>query len=282
MKSMKVRNAFTFVLAAMAVVLWPGPAGARQHPVFEVPASTELEVTGFTDRELAGLVDSLEAALVRQRPAPSVEDARQTLWSFARRLQAGRLTPSQETAVLSRLLAIGRSNASYQGPVERSSFMLRALAVGKKAPETSGTDLDGRAFKLSEFRGKVVVLTFSADWCGICRSQYPYYRLMQDLYSNWPFAIVGVDTGVAESVRHLKAQHGLTYRSWWDPPEAGSGRGSIASEWNVLGWPTTYVLDAEGVIRFVDLRDEDLLKGVRQLLHERVDGQAVAASGRHH
>ena len=279
---MKVRNAFTFILAAMAVVLGPGPAGARQHPVFEVPAARELEVTGFTDRELAGLVDSLEAALVRQRPAPSVDDARQTLWSFARRLQAGRLTPSQEATVLSRLLDIGRSNASYQGPVERSSFMLRALAVGKKAPETSGTDLDGRAFRLSEFRGKVVVLTFSADWCGICRSQYPYYRLMQDLYSNWPFAIVGVDTGVAESVRHLKAKHGLNYRSWWDPPEAGSGRGAIASEWNVLGWPTTYVLDAEGVIRFVDLRDEDLLKGVRQLLHERVDSQAVAASGRHH
>jgi hypothetical protein len=34
----------------------------------------------------------------------------------------------------------------------------------------------------------------------------------------------------------------------------------------VVGWPATYVLDAEGIIRFVDVRDEDLLKAVRQLL----------------
>ncbi len=277
---MKLRYSLSFVFAVTVVALGSGPSGARQHSGFDAPAARDLEVSGFSDRELAGLIDSLDAMLIHQLPAPSVDEARQTLWSFARRLQAGRLTPSQETSVLSHLRDIGRLNAGYQDPVERSSFMVRALGVGKTAPETSGTDLDGRAFKLSDFRGKVVVLTFSADWCGICRSQYPYYRLMQELYSNWPFAIVGVETGVAESVRRLKATNGLSYRSWWDPPDERSGRGSIASDWNVLGWPTTYVLDGEGVIRFVDLRDEDLLKGVRQLLRERVDRPAVAASGR--
>ncbi len=39
----------------------------------------------------------------------------------------------------------------------------------------------------------------------------------------------------------------ITWRSWWD---GGSTRGPIARAWNVTGWPTTYVIDARGVIRF--------------------------------
>ena len=103
---------------------------------------------------------------------------------------------------------------------------------------------------------------------------------MQDLYSNWPFVILGVETGTREAVSRLKTQHRLTYRSWWDGAGTDGARGPIASAWNVLGWPTTYVLDADGVVRFVDLRDEDLLKGVRQLLAEQAD-HATEAAPRH-
>ncbi len=234
-------------------------------------------LTEFVDREVIDLMATLDSALARRQPVPSVDSARQALWTFATRLQAGRLTPSQEASVLDHLLALERTHAEYREPIERSSFMVRALTIGKRAPETSGQALDGGPFRLSDYRGKVVVLTFSAEWCAICRSQYPYYRLMQELYANWPFAILGVETGERESTRRLKAEHGLTYRSWWDGLGTDAGRGPIASAWNVLGWPTTYVLDANGIIRFVDLRDEDLLKGVRQLLTEFVDHPAVTA-----
>jgi len=63
--------------------------------------------------------------------------------------------------------------------------MARALTVGRTAPDAASQDLQGNAFRLSEYRGKLVVLAFSADWCAICRTQYPYYRFMQELYSNW-------------------------------------------------------------------------------------------------
>jgi hypothetical protein len=101
---------------------------------------------------------------------------------------------------------------------------------------------------------------------------------MQDLYANWPFAILGVEASTREAAGSLKAQHGLTYRSWLDEPGVEHGRGPIASAWDVRGWPTTYVLDARGVVRFVNLRDEDLLKGVRQLLAEHVDAASDAAA----
>jgi peroxiredoxin len=149
---------------------------------------------------------------------------------------------------------------------------MSALTVGKKAPEITGADLDGRPMRLTDFQGRVVLLVFSGDWCGICRGEYPYERLLQELYHNWPFAIVSVnsDPDIAAAKRAMSA-NGLTFRSWWDG--AASARGTIATAWGIDGWPTSYLIDANGTIRFVDLRSEDLLKGVKQLLTEMPAGR---------
>jgi hypothetical protein len=48
----------------------------------------------------------------------------------------------------------------------------------------------------------------------------------------------------------------------------------------VIGWPASYVIDGDGVIRFVDLRDEDLLKAVRQLTDAQLDREAKAKRAR--
>jgi len=267
---------------AAALVLWPALAEARQAPALGAPAARPLVVPEFGDRDVAELLAALDTAILGSQPALSPEEAGYTLWTFIRRLQTGRMTASQESSVIEHLAAIGRANAEYRPPVEQASFMVRALTVGKTAPETTGVDLNGSAFSLGDYRGRVVVLAFSAEWCGICRSQYPYYRLMQELYANWPLVILGVEAGARETVSRLKSQHGLTYRSWWDGTETEGTRGPIASTWNVHGWPTTYVLDANGVVRFVDLRDEDLLKGVRQLLAEQADRPADSTARDRH
>jgi peroxiredoxin len=274
------------VFLLLVAVAWLGgaplPAEAQQDVAFGLSSARELVLPEFADREVAALLTALDGAIVGPRPEPSVDAARHTLWTFAKRLQAGRLSPSQESAVLAHLDHIGRTHPAFRDPIKGASFMVRALTVGKTAPEMTGQDLAGSSFRLSDYRGKVVVVTFSADWCAICRSQHPYLRLMQELYANWPFAILGVETGAAETVQRLKAQHGLEFRSVWDGTGGDAGRGQITTAWNVLGWPTTYVLDADGVIRFVDLRDEDLLKGVRQLLAEHMDRADAAVRRQRH
>jgi peroxiredoxin len=50
-----------------------------------------------------------------------------------------------------------------------------------RAPDIDGTDLEGEPLRLSDSRGTVVVLAFSGEWCGSCRLEYPYQRLMQDV-----------------------------------------------------------------------------------------------------
>ncbi len=59
---------------------------------------------------------------------------------------------------------------------EGELFAVRHLSVGKLAPEVVGRDHEGKLFALAEYRGKVVVLTFSGNWCGPCAGMYPQER----------------------------------------------------------------------------------------------------------
>jgi len=270
---MDSRSPFRYLLALSAPLLTLLCAAARveaQEIVgFDDRAAFTVMTRDFSDREIASLVTTLDKLLaVEKDPARWGESARGHLWNFVRQLQTGRLTPAQEALVAKQLDAIGRAHPADAPMITRARLMATTLTVGKTAPEIIGKDLDGTDLRLTDYRGKVVVLVFSADWCGICKTMNPYERLMMELYGNWPFAIVSVETGESrEATRKVKADERLAYRSWWDAQPAG-GAGPIASAWNVGGFPSIYVLDGRGVIRYVDLRYEDLLKGVRQLLQE--------------
>lgn len=113
------------------------------------------------------------------------------------------------------------------------------------APDISGEDVDGRPFKLSDYRGKVVVLVFWGHWCGPCRSMYPGERALVEKFAGRPFALLGVNSDENRSqVKELMKKGDVTWRAWYDGQE-----GPIAKAWNVSGWPTVYVLDSKGVIR---------------------------------
>jgi hypothetical protein len=82
-----------------------------------------------------------------------------------------------------------------------------------------------------------------------------------------PFVILSVDSGAsADESRAALKREGLTYRAWWDGGGAKPAAGPIATKWNVVGWPATYVIDEHGVIRYVDLLQEELVTAVRSLV----------------
>ena len=199
---------------------------------------------------------------------PAINDA---LWQFGRRLQTGRLSAPQEARVLAHLDGLGQRHANLGPAIAGTRRVIQQLTVGKPAPDIAGTDLTGQPFKLSDYRGKVVALVFTAEWCAICKTQAPYERFLLGRYERWPFALLTVQAGSDREAAHaaFMADH-LAHRSWWDAPAGGATNGPIAEAWNVIGWPATYLIDGTGVIRFVNVRDEDLLKAVRQLVDEQV------------
>jgi len=121
--------------------------------------------------------------------------------------------------------------------------------VGAVAPEIEGTDLDDAEFKLSDFRGKVVMLQFWGNWWGPCRSMYPHNRAFLERYANEPFDIVGVNSDTQrDSLRVVMEKQKINWRSFWNGPQ-GPG-GPISKAWGVDEWPTICMLDAKGVIRY--------------------------------
>ena len=144
-------------------------------------------------------------------------------------------------------------------------FSRRNLQVGVIAPEIDGMDHEGKAFKLSDFRGKVVVLTFSGNWCGPCRGMYPQERNLVAQQKDKPFALVSVDTDKDLATLKKSITDGeVTWRCWWD----GGTDGPITTRWGVISFPSIFVLDNSGVIRFKDLRGDDLDRAVATLLRE--------------
>ena len=130
---------------------------------------------------------------------------------------------------------------------------LRNLAVGQRAPEIEGQDVDGNPFKLSDYRGRVVLLTFSGNWCGPCRAMYPEERALVEQLKGRPFALLSVNTDRdRETLRRSISQGEITWRCWW---ESGV-EGPICSRWLIEGFPQVYLLDHKGVIRSHEFPDK--------------------------
>ena len=107
------------------------------------------------------------------------------------------------------------------------------------------------------------MLTFSGNWCGPCVGMYPQERALVAKLKDKPFAMVSVNTD--EEVETLKksiASGEITWRCWWD----GGTDGPITTRWGITSFPSIFVLDRRGVIRFKDLRGDDLDKAVSGLL----------------
>ena len=94
---------------------------------------------------------------------------------------------------------------------------------------------------------------------------YPHERSLVKRLENKPFALLGINSDPKERLKKVIETEKITWPSFWD---GGDTSGPIASKWNVHSWPTTYVLDAKGVIRFKDVREEEMDKAVDSLLAE--------------
>jgi peroxiredoxin len=142
-------------------------------------------------------------------------------------------------------------------------YEVEHLTVGKKAPDVKGKDFDGHNLKLSDSRGKVVVLDFFSDSSEICRKLYDHHKAFIELYKNDPFQLLGVNADPLDKGRTAVSLKNVTWPCIWDGPQ-----GPIGTKWGIASYPRNFVLDEKGVIRYRDLYGQDLLKAIEVLLTE--------------
>ncbi len=137
-------------------------------------------------------------------------------------------------------------------------------SIGGLAPEIAISDPDGNPIKLSDFRGKVVLIDFWAAWCKPCRMENPNVVRMYKRFKDKGFEIFGVSLD-RDRDAWLKAiaDDGLT---WKHGSELRFWQSSFVPTYNLEGIPMTYLVDAEGVIIGKGLRGAELERKLEEVL----------------
>ena len=119
----------------------------------------------------------------------------------------------------------------------------RPPRVGSPAKDFTIQDSD-RSVALNQFRGQVVVLNFWATWCPPCVAELPSMIAMQDRLKARGVTVVGVSIDVDGDAYHrFLKQRNVNFLTVRDPEQ------KIAGLYGTSGWPETYVIDRQGVMR---------------------------------
>lgn len=161
---------------------------------------------------------------------------------------AARSRPTRPIAVLLGIALLVTIVVLAVGRLGRLPAPAGDVAVGKPVPNVSGTTLDGQSFDLASLRGRPVIVNFWKPTCVPCRAEFPLLAAKATQHAADGLVIVGVmSDDPVELAREFAAQYGS---SWSSVIDVG---GSIKAAYRVLAWPQTYFVDAEGILRSIQI-----------------------------
>jgi cytochrome c biogenesis protein CcmG, thiol:disulfide interchange protein DsbE len=147
----------------------------------------------------------------------------------------------------------------------------RPPLVGSPAPEIVLKDLQGRDVKLSDLRGKVVLVNFWATWCKPCKEEMPSMEILWDNFKSEDFVLLAISMDrvttkkdISPFLESMRLTFPILTDSW----------GQTDKRYKLMGVPETYIIDQKGVLRekVIGPRDWTLADSVAtivQLLHKQ-------------
>jgi cytochrome c biogenesis protein CcmG/thiol:disulfide interchange protein DsbE len=171
------------------------------------------------------------------------------------------------TALLLGALLVGCTSST----LSVSAASLKPDKDRKEAPDFALKDADGKLVKLSDYRGKVVLLDFWATWCGPCKIEIPWFMEMQRKNKDRGFEVLGVamDDEGWEAVKPFASKLAMNYRLVVGNDQTAQMYGGVDA------LPTTFLIDRGGKIAAVHVgltSRKDIEDGVEQLLQSSPGG----------
>ena len=143
---------------------------------------------------------------------------------------------------------------------------IEGTKIGNPAPAISGTTVKEEEFNLDQLKGKVVLIDFWGTWCGPCMQGVPKLKELNEMYKD-DLAILGIASDQEESWRKGIEEHELNWIHLLD------AKGDIAlNNYNITGFPTKFLIDREGIIRFKEIgenEDSKLEEVLKSLIEEK-------------
>jgi len=132
-----------------------------------------------------------------------------------------------------------------QIPTRRPDIQLNAFQGNPLPPTIDLNDASGKRFRLDDYRGKVTVVNFWASWCPPCVAEIPSLNRLREKMRGQPFELISIN--YAESpgkIREFMQQVSVEFPVLLDPD------GKVSQRWNVIGFPSTFVIGRDGKIHY--------------------------------
>ncbi|SMC94072.1 TlpA disulfide reductase family protein [Pedobacter africanus] len=143
--------------------------------------------------------------------------------------------------------------------------ILNKTAIGQMAIDFEQNDVNGKPVKLSDFKGKYVLLDFWASWCGPCRGENPHVVAAYQKYKNKGFTVLGVS---ADNKKEDWLKAIADDKLEWTHLSDLTGNNPVLRSYGITGIPSNFLIDPTGKIVASQLRGDTLEKTLEQILNK--------------